>query len=138
MQKWFGIGRTTKETELNSSGKMAGNTIAIDRQFKDKDGNKVTDFINLRWLGEKKAEFAKKYISKGVKIGVSGILCVDNYKDKDGNPKQSTYIMVDEVEFCESKSQNQQSTSNSVPNTNQGGSDFISVPNSSDDSLPWD
>ncbi len=97
------IGRVTKDTEINQTGKVASNTIAVDRAMKDADGNKVTDFINLRWLGEKKAQFAQQYITKGQKIAIEGSLCIDNYKDKEGNNKQFVYINVNNTEFCESK-----------------------------------
>ena len=92
----------------------------------------------MRWLGEKKAEFAQKYISKGTKIGVSGILCVDNYKDKDGNPKQFTYIMVDEVEFCESRNASQQSNSNDSPRPmSSNGDGFMNIPDGIGEELPF-
>ena len=134
MNKWIGIGRTCKETEVNQSGKMATNSIAVDRALKDKDGNKVTDFINLRWLGEKQAQFAKNYISKGMKISVSGSLCIENYKDKDGNYKQSVYVMVQETEFCESKGANKQNSSRPSPTNDDS---FMSIPDNIGDELPF-
>ena len=133
MNKWIGIGRVCKDTELNTSGKVATNCIAVDRALKDKDGNKVTDFINLRWLGEKQASFAQKHITKGMKIGVSGSLCIDNYKDKDGNYKQSVYVMVQEIDFCESKSANQQNTSVQRPSSDG----FMGIPDGIENELPF-
>ena len=133
MNKICLIGRTCKETELNGSGKMASNCMAVDRALKDKDGNKVTDFINLRWLGEKQAAFAQKYITKGMKIGVSGSLCIDNYKDKDGNYKQSVYVLVQEIDFCESKSANQQNTSVQRPSSDG----FMGIPDGIENELPF-
>lgn len=132
MNKWIGIGRVCKDTELNTSGKVATNCIAVDRALKDKDGNKVTDFINLRWLGEKQAKFAQNYIQKGTKIGVSGSLCIDNYK-KDGENKQFVYVMVQETEFCESKGANQQNNGGAKPNPD----DFMSIPDGIENELPF-
>lgn len=132
MNKICLIGRTCKDTELNTSGKVATNCIAVDRALKDKDGNKVTDFINLRWLGEKQARFAQNYIQKGTKIGVSGSLCIDNYK-KDGENKQFVYVMVQETEFCESKGANQQNNGGAKPNPD----DFMSIPDGIGDELPF-
>lgn len=103
MNKFIGIGRCVKDTEINGSGKVSVNCIAIDRNTTDTNGNRATDFINLRWLGEKKANFANSYIHKGMKIAIEGSLVVDNYKDREGIPKQSVYIMVDNTEFCERK-----------------------------------
>ena len=133
MNKICLIGRVCKDTELNTSGKVSTNCIAVDRALKDKDGNKVTDFINLRWLGEKQAAFAQKYITKGMKIGVSGSLCIDNYKDKDGNYKQSVYVLVQEIDFCESKSANQQNTSVQRPSSD----DFMSIADDIGGELPF-
>lgn len=133
MNKWIGIGRTCKDTELNTSGKVATNCIAVDRALKDKDGNKVTDFINLRWLGEKQASFAQKYITKGMKVGVSGSLCIDNYKDKDGNSKQSVYVSVQDIDFCESKSENRQNTSVQRPSSDG----FMGIPDGIENELPF-
>ena len=135
MNKWIGIGRACKDTELNTSGKVATNCIAVDRALKDKDGNKVTDFINLRWLGEKQAKFAQNYIQKGTKIGVSGSLCIDNYK-KDGENKQFVYVMVQETEFCESKGANQQNNSRPKP-SDASSDDFMSIADGIGDELPF-
>lgn len=133
MNKICLIGRTCKDTELNTSGKVATNCIAVDRALKDKDGNKVTDFINLRWLGEKQAKFAQNYIQKGTKIGVSGSLCIDNYK-KDGENKQFVYVMVQETEFCESKGANKQNSSRPAPTNDDS---FMSIPDGIGDELPF-
>lgn len=133
MNKICLIGRTCKETEINQSGKVATNTIAVDRALKDKDGNKVTDFINLRWLGEKQAQFAQNYIAKAMKIGVTGSLCIENYKDKDGNNKQSVYVLVQETDFCESKNQQ-----NSRPQPSGADSgEFMKIPDNIGDELPF-
>lgn len=126
-------GRLVKDTELNQSGKMAYNTIAVDRDMKDANGNKQTDFINLKWLGDKKAQFAQKYLKKGTKITISGALNIDNYKDKDGNNKQSTSVIVNNNEFCESKGANATNTA-----TNTGtGSDFMEIPDNVEGVLPF-
>ena len=130
------IGRACKDTEVNASGKMANNSIAVDRVLKDKDGNKVTDFINLRWLGEKQATFAQNYIKKGVKVAITGSLCVDNYKDKDGNNKQASYVMVQSTEFCESKNANQQNSGRPTPDKANSG-EFMSIPDGIGDELPF-
>lgn len=132
MNKICLIGRVCKDTELNTSGKVATNCIAVDRALKDKDGNKVTDFINLRWLGEKQAKFAQNYIQKGTKIGVTGSLCIDSYK-KDGENKQFVYVMVQETDFCESKGANQQNNCAVKPDSNS----FMEIPDGIENELPF-
>lgn len=120
----FLMGRTFKDVELNASGKVATSGIAVDRILKDANGNKVTDFINLKWLGEKKAKFASDYIPKGTKISIRGSLCIDQY-EKDGQKRQAVYVNVDETEFCESKSSQ---SSNPKPATVKPDADgFVST-----------
>ena len=101
MNNLVAIGRLTKEPEIRySQGGVAFGqyTIAIDRPGKDK----VTDFLMCKVVG-KTAEFAEKYLKKGMKIAIEGRVQCDVYKDKDGNSRSTTYIQVQSHEFCESK-----------------------------------
>ena len=129
------LGRLTKETELNTSGKIATNSIAVDRRLKDANGNKVTDFINLRWLGESKARFAKEYLTKGVKVCIEGNLCIDQYKDSNGNPKSAVYVLVDNTEFAESKKT--QEAAPPVPAATTDADGFMNIPDGIDEELPF-
>ena len=86
-----------------SQQRMEITLSAVDRPYK-KDGDKETDFIMCRVVG-KTAEFAEKYITKGVKMIVRGRMQIDNYTDKDGNKRQSAYIFVEQQEFAETKMQ---------------------------------
>lgn len=128
MNKIVLSGRLTKETDLNQSGKMASCTIAVDRSMKDASGNKITDFINLRWIGESKAQFAFNYLRKGMKILVDGSLHIDQYNDDAGNHKTYCYVLVDNTEFAESKKAND----NSMPTDPNG---FATIPDSEE--LPF-
>ena len=131
------VGRITKDVALNQSGKVAWSSLAVDRHgMTEPDTNYITDFINLRWLGEQKAAFAQKYLTKGTKIAVNGCLCVENYKDKDGNNKQNVYVMVTSQEFCESKGANQQNNT-TRPTNNVNGGEFMSIPDNLSDELPF-
>ena len=113
------VGRLTKDVELNQSGKVAWSSLAVDRNgMKDQDKNYITDFINLRWLGEQKAAFAQKYLTKGTKIAVNG------------------YVMVQSQEFCESKGANQQNNT-TRPTNNVNGGEFMSIPDNLSDELPF-
>ena len=107
MNKSILIGRLTKDPEIKySSGNdpiAYGNyTIAVDRPTK-KDADKITDFIYCKVVG-KTAEFAEKYLKKGIKIAVEGRIQCDQWEDAEGNKKSSTYLQVLQHEFCESKS----------------------------------
>ncbi len=103
MNKVIMIGRLTKDPEVRQAGegKAANYSIAVERRFK-REGQPEADFFNLVSFG-KQAEFVEKYLKKGTKIAVVGQLQNDNYKNKDGQTVHSTQILVEEVEFAESK-----------------------------------
>lgn len=124
------VGRAVRDAEVRySTGEKStayGNyTLAVDRPYK-KDGDKETDFIMCKVVG-KTAEFAEKYIAKGVKMIVRGRMQIDNYTDKDGNKRQSAYIFVEQQEFAESKSASQQNN-----NVQAGQSPYGNMPIDSD------
>lgn len=100
------IGRLTKDPEIkltSNQTKYCGFTIAADRRFKDKEGQKQTDFINcLAWRNT--AEFIAKYFKKGAKIAVVGSIQTRSYDDQQGQKHYVTEVVVDEVEFVESAS----------------------------------
>lgn len=97
------VGRITKDTEIkltSNQSKLCMFTIAVDRRFKDKDGNRQADFINCLAWG-KNAEFINKYFHKGSRIGIVGSIQTRSYADKDGKTVYVTEIVVDEAEFVE-------------------------------------
>lgn len=106
MNKVFLIGRLTADPEVRSTstGKMtASYTLAVDRRVA-KDAEKTADFIRcIGW--EKKAEFAEKYLHKGVKIAITGRIQTGSYTDKDGKKVYTTDVVVEDQEFCERKEQ---------------------------------
>ena len=137
MNKVIEIGRLVKDPEIRySQGAnttcVARYTIAVDRKFKQ-EGQPTADFINCIAFG-KLGEFAEKYLHKGVKIAVVGRIQTGSYKNKDGNTVYTTDVVVEEQEFCESKSQ-----SNSQPQPTQSNDNsWMSIPDNLDDSsLPF-
>ena len=132
MNKIILLGRLSRETELNQSGKMASNSIAVDRVLKDANGNKITDFIPLRWIGERKAQFAYDYLHKGMKILVEGNLHIDQYQDDAGNYRSYCYVLVDNTEFAESK---RTGATAAATQTNDDG--FMNIPDGIDEELPF-
>lgn len=110
---------------------VARYTLAVDRKFKQ-EGQPNADFINCIALG-KLGEFAEKYLHKGVKIAVTGRIQTGSYKNKDGNTVYTTDVVVEEQEFCESKSQ-----SNSQPQSSQSNDNsWMNIPDGVEDSLPF-
>ena len=113
MNKVILIGRVVRDADIRySQGEnttcIARYTLAVDRKFKQ-EGQPTADFINCIAFG-KLGEFAEKYLHKGTKIAVTGRIQTGSYKNKDGNTVYTTDVVVEEQEFCESKSQ-----SNSQP-----------------------
>lgn len=102
MNRVFLCGRSTRDCEVRESGetKVARYTLAVDRKYSKE---KETDFINCVCFG-KTAEFAEKYIKKGTKIIVVGRIQTGSYTNKDGQKINTTDVVVEEHEFCESKS----------------------------------
>ena len=111
---------------------IARYTLAVDRKFKQ-EGQPNADFINCIAFG-KLGEFAEKYLHKGVKIAVTGRIQTGSYKNKDGNTVYTTDVVVEEQEFCESKSSNQ-SQGNDRPQTSSD--DFMNIPDGVDEELPF-
>lgn len=79
-------------------------TIAVDRDFKDGNGEHSVDFVNcVSWRGT--ADFIAKYFGKGDMIIVSGRLQSRKWKDKDGNNRIAWEVNVDNAYFGGSKRQ---------------------------------
>ena len=100
------MGRLTRDPELRYTANnipVAAFTVAVDRDYSNKDGGqKETDFINcVAWRST--AEFVQKYFAKGSMIVVSGRLQIRDYSDKSGNKRTAAEINADNVYFGESK-----------------------------------
>ena len=137
MNKVILVGRLCDEPEIRySQGEnatcVARYRLAVNRRF-NKDGEQQADFINCIAFG-KLGEFAEKYLHKGTKIAVTGRIQTGSYKNKDGNTVYTTDVVVEEQEFCESKSSNQ-SQGNDRPQSSPD--DFIKIPDGIEDSLPF-
>ena len=99
------MGRLTRDVELRttqSGVSVASFTLACDRDFGGKDGEKETDFIDcVAWRST--ADFAAKYFSKGRMAVVSGRLQIRPWTDKEGNKRYSTEVAVENIYFGDSK-----------------------------------
>ncbi|WP_414732332.1 single-stranded DNA-binding protein [Acetobacterium carbinolicum] len=99
------VGRLTRDPEVKNTttGKaVATFTLAVDRRFKNKDGQKEADFVPIVVWG-KQAEFVGQYLSKGSQIGLSGRLQVRSYDSQDGQRRYVTEVVADEVYFISTK-----------------------------------
>lgn len=140
MNKVIEIGRLTKDPDIrysqgaNGSTAVARYTLAVDRKFKQ-EGQPAADFINCIAFG-KLGEFAEKYLHKGVKIAVVGRIQTGSYTNKDGQKVYTTDVVVEEQEFCESKS-SQQSQNNDRPQPSHDNS-WMDIPDGIESELPFD
>lgn len=101
MNKIYLIGNLTKDPETRSTPSgitVCTFTIAVNRRFAEKDGEKVTDFFRINaWRGL--GDTCARWLSKGKKVAVLGELQARLYTDKDGNAHMSLDVSADEVEF---------------------------------------
>lgn len=98
------LGRIVRNIELKrtQSGKAVCTLcVAVERSMKDKDGNKVTDFMDVT-LWDKKAEAVSKYLSKGRMTLFSGSMESRNYTDKDGNKRKTWELKAQDFSFADS------------------------------------
>lgn len=105
------VGRLTKDPELKyltSGTAVATFTMAINRDYKNKDGSTPVDFIPVEIMG-KPAEFVANYITKGRLVGVQGSIRVDRYETPDGEKRTFTKVAGRNIQALESKSKAEQS-----------------------------
>ena len=129
MNKVIMMGHLVKDPEISSSASgttFARYSIAVDRKYKSDNGPDA-DFFNCSSFG-KQAEFVEKYLKKGTKVVVSGRLENNNYTNKEGHKVYDIRIMVEDVEFAESKVSGQ---------TQQNTTNFLNVPEGLVETLPF-
>lgn len=130
--KVFLSGRLTKDCEVRQGGEtnVARYTLAVDRKY-SKGEEKQTDFINIVAFG-KSAEFAEKYLKKGMKVLVTGRIQTGSYTDKDNKKVYTTDIVAEDQEFCESKGNSSAPTENK-----QSDGDFMDITQAQLDDMPF-
>jgi single-strand DNA-binding protein len=114
------VGRMTRNLELRytSNEKAVGNfTLAINRRFKNQNGEYETDFIDCVVFG-KQAETMAQYTKKGDLIGVEGSIQKRAYEDKEGNKRYITEIMVEKITFLQTNKKSE-TTQTATQNTTQ-------------------
>lgn len=99
------MGRLVADPELKTTPAgvpVCSFRIACDRDYKPKDGERETDFINIvAWRST--AEFASKYFKKGRMAVVDGRLQIRSYTDKEGNKRVAAEVIANSVYFGDSK-----------------------------------
>ncbi len=152
MNKVILMGRLTRDPEVRysqgaSQTAIARFSVAVDRRFK-RDGEPTADFFNCTSFG-RQAEFVERYLHKGTKVVLSGRVQNDNYTNKEGQMVYSVQIMVEDIEFAESKNAagggNEGGYSNggfgggnnSAAAPSGAGDGFMNIPDGIDEELPF-
>ena len=153
MNKVILMGRLTRDPEVRySQGEqataIARYTVAVDRRVRRDGDSQTADFIGCVAFG-RQAEFAEKYLRKGTKSALTGRMQTGSYTNRDGQKVYTTDVVVEEVEFAESKaSQERSGASAGMPTTagtTPGGAaglttdkdGFMNIPDGIDEELPF-
>lgn len=103
-------GRITKDLEKHETGKgtsVVNFSLAVDRRFKNSNGNREADFIGIQAWGMT-ADLLCKYCSKGSLIGIEGRIQTRNYENNQGQRVYVTEVVAENVTFLDSKKSNGQ------------------------------
>ena len=102
------VGRITRDPETqqtNTGIPYVRFTIAVNRPFKDQNGERPADFINcVAWRSQ--AEFLQRFVRKGNQLAVEGRIQTNSYTDANGNNRQAFDILVESVSNLEPASKN--------------------------------
>lgn len=135
LNKIFIMGRLTRDPELRRTQNgtaVTSFTMAVDRDFKNADGTKDTDFIDVvAWRNT--AEFVSKYFGKGRMAVVEGRLQLRDWTDKDGNKRRNAEVLADNIYFGDAKKDADSGTNR------YGGGQFVDVDEDfdADDDIPF-
>ena len=136
LNKIIVIGRTTKDTEIRttSNGTAVGTfTVAVDRDYKNGNGEKETDFIPVVvWRGL--AESCGRYLTKGKLVAVVGRLQLRTYEANDGSKRTVAEIQAETVKFLSSKGE---SRDNDISSSFAPNLDELEEQVAPDDDIPF-
>ena len=136
------VGRTTRDVELRytqSNVAVATFTLAVNRTFKNENGERETDFINcVMW--RQQAENLANWAKKGALIGITGRIQTRSYDNQQGQRVYVTEVVAETFQLLESKGQGNQGQQR--PQAQQQAPDFSRNANTnpldiSDDMLPF-
>lgn len=145
MNKVILMGRITRDAEIRytqgeKSTAIARFSLAVDRRFKKDNDEQNTDFISCIAFG-KIAEFLEKFGRKGTKFVVDGRIQTGSYNNKDGQKVYTTDVVVENIEFAESKNSSGSGGSTNqpapAPSSPSAGDGFMNIPDGIDDELPF-
>ena len=103
------VGRLTKDVELKYTQSNVANasfTLAVNRTFKNSNGERETDFINVV-IWRQSAENFAKWAKKGALIGITGRIQTRNYENQQGQRVYVTEVIAENFQMLESRNQQQ-------------------------------
>lgn len=138
------MGRLTRDPNISYSQSgdnmaIARFSLAVDRRGKRQEGadQQTADFIGCVCFG-RQAEFAEKYLRQGTKVAVQGRIQTGSYTNKDGQKVYTSDVVLDDIEFAESKNASDNSYSApSRPAPSAAGDGFMNIPDGIDEELPF-
>ncbi len=139
MNKVILVGRLVRDPELRTTqaGTSVCNfTVACDRRYQKEGEERQADFINcIAW--RQQADFISKFFSKGTRIALEGSIQTRSWDDDEGNRRYATEVIVDHVEFAQSKGEGQSNaaSTNYIPDNSSFPDGFMPIPE--DDDLPF-
>jgi single-strand DNA-binding protein len=147
MNKVILMGRLTRDAEIRysqgeSSTAIARFSLAVDRRFRRDNEEQTADFINCVAFG-KTAEFLERFGRKGTKFALEGRIQTGSYTNKDGQKVYTTDVVVENVEFAESKNAAASNNGGGYVPTDRpspsgaAGDGFMNIPDGIDEELPF-
>lgn len=145
MNKVILMGRIIRDAEIRytqgeKSTAIARFSLAVDRRFKKDNDEQNTDFISCIAFG-KIAEFLEKFGRKGTKFVVDGRIQTGSYNNKDGQKVYTTNVVVENIEFAESKNSSGSGGSTNqpapAPSSSSAGDGFMNIPDGINEELPF-
>lgn len=137
------VGRITRDPELRYTPQqnqaVATFNLAVNRQFKNANGEREADFINCV-IWRQQAENLANWAKKGSLIGLTGRIQTRSYENQQGQRVYITEVVADSFQMLESKGgikQNEESQNNTAPNFARSNSNDIPGTEISDDDLPF-
>lgn len=140
MNKVVLIGRLCNNPEIRYVGEknsaITSFLIAVNRNFKNPEGNYDTDFIDCDLWG-RRAEIFCQYMSKGRLVGISGSLRLDKFTDKLGNNREKIRVYVDDFYFIPSSTKKYNNDSSNIFNNDDIFNDELFVGEISESDIPF-
>ena len=146
MNKVILMGRLTRDAEVrysqgDASTAVARFSLAVDRRFRRDGEEQTADFINCVAFG-RTGEFMERFGRKGTKFVVEGRIQTGSYTNKDGQRVYTTDVVVENIEFAESRSSGEGNNGGYVPAdrpspSGAAGDGFMNIPDGIEEELPF-